>query len=151
MDALRRYEPTKREHPDEMPAAKAMRSVQWATMRDIVRCAGLLHDGWKNGIPWGNYTKKEHPAIGQQQMLKLAEDFGAAVGKMIETAAYAVAFHYGVWTTPCPVVPLDFVDFDTQAEEAVAALCLQEGDYYASRRWQGTPDWEAVHASICGN
>jgi hypothetical protein len=143
VDALRRYYGT-----GEVPR----------DMVDVVLCAGLLHDLCKNGYPeWGPYTRRDHPRIGSERVWAERPSLGesAAAARLLEGACYAIRWHYGAWTADAPRSPLYFaaaaqmggVEAGSGGPE-IAALCLQEADYYSSRRYLGVPDRQRMVAVL---
>jgi hypothetical protein len=120
-----------------------------AEMRDMLIFAAIMHDWGKNGHPktgWGKHTTKTHgedtAKIIEEEMLpkflKIFPEIKAPeyLKEMVKQAMVAIYFHYGLWGKD-KVRPIDPKLTDL-------ARCLQEGDYFSSRKFIKEVDIEEM-------
>lgn len=87
------------------------------TEKDEAFAAGLCHDGFKGGKPWGPFTDSMHAQIAADEWRAMTDAFPAVED--------AIRCHFGVWD---PVRKL------TPAEMAPVAAAVALADYAASRK-----------------
>ena len=66
--------------------------------RDIVLAATVITDTWKNGMPWGDRTVKNHGEIAANAWIHIAKTLGFPDEDLVRQIAEAVHWHYGRYT-----------------------------------------------------
>jgi len=69
--------------------------------RDIVLAATVITDTWKNGMPWGEKTVRNHGELASHSWWYVARTLGFPDDELIGAVAEAVHWHYGRYT-PVP-------------------------------------------------
>lgn len=85
-------------HVQQFPELTDEKCVPLPVVFDTLLAAGVLHDAFKNGLPWGEQTDYEnHHRIAADQWRKAASKFSVPAD-IIENAAAAIYWHAGRWT-----------------------------------------------------
>lgn len=85
-------------HLQQFPELTDEKCVPLPGVFDTLLAAGILHDGFKNGLPWGEKTDYEnHHRIAAEMWSKATEKFGVP-GDIRKNAAEAIFWHAGRWT-----------------------------------------------------
>ena len=105
-------------------------------LRDQIIAAVILHDLYKNGIPWGTNTHPEHGDIAAKELEILARRtvLSRAGGDLIIDL---VRYHMGRWAQPDSKMAFVLPNIPKTASNPVliAHLIVQLADYWASRKW----------------
>ena len=120
-----------------------------AEMRDMLIFAVIEHDWGKNGHPktgWGKHTTKTHgedttKIIEEEMLPKFLKIFPEVknpeyLTDMVYKAAFAIRHHYSIWSTE------KLRPFDPKLTDL--ARCLQESDYFSSRKFIKEIDTEEM-------
>ncbi len=111
-------------------------------LRDQIIAAVILHDLYKNGIPWGESTHPEHGDIAAKELEKLARRTILSI-RCTDFIADLVRYHMGQWAKPDPKmaivianVPGIVSNLKIDSEPIlIAHLIVQTADFWASRKW----------------
>lgn len=105
-------------------------------LRDQIITAVILHDLYKNGIPWGESTHPEHGDIAARELEELARR--TTLPKLwTDFIADLVRYHMGQWAKPSSNMAIVVSNIPKIASESVliAHLIVQTADFWASRKW----------------
>ena len=111
-------------------------------LRDQIIAAVILHDLYKNGIPWGKSTHPEHGDIAAKELEKWARRTILPI-QCTDFIADLVRYHMGQWTKPDSKmaivvrnIPSIHSNLKLDSESVlIAHLIVQTADYLASRKW----------------
>ena len=85
-------------HLQQFPELTDENCVPLPEVFDTLLAAGILHDAFKNGLPWGEKTDYEnHHRIAAEKWSEAAEKFGVPEDIRVN-AAEAIFWHAGRWT-----------------------------------------------------
>lgn len=85
-------------HLQQFPELTDEKYVPLPKVFDTLLAAGILHDTFKNGLPWGEKTDYEnHHRLAAEQWSEAAERFGVPE-ETRKNAAEAIFWHAGRWT-----------------------------------------------------
>lgn len=106
-------------------------------LRDQIIAAVILHDLYKNGIPWGESTHPEHGDIAAKELEKLALARTILPKQCTDFIADLVRYHMGQWAKPSSNMAIVIANIPKIASESVliAHLIVQTADFWASRKW----------------
>ena len=85
-------------HLQQFPELTDEKCVPLPKVFDTLLAAGILHDAFKNGLPWGEKTDYEnHHRIAAEKWSEAAEKFGVPED-IRKNATEAIFWHAGRWT-----------------------------------------------------
>jgi len=98
--------------------------------KDIILSALMLHDGWKHGSEYSNFTVAEHPTVCAEWLKNTEELHGYLSDSNFEILTSGIASHMGEFCTDYKTKKQILPKPETDIQKFIH-LC----DYLASRKW----------------